>query len=135
MLIKVFNLWSFSCSSNVMSLHFNMIMCAHTARFTRNVLIQNNINVLQWPANSPDCNPIECMRDVLGHRLRQCNTQPQNVHELTNALQDEWARIPCYLLRNQCCSMGRQLKAVTASDGGHYAVLINLCGWVFAKFL
>lgn len=91
----------------------------HTARFTRNFLIANNIDVLPWPANSPDCNPIEHMWDVLGRRLRRRDPQPQNVQQLTNALHDEWARIPRYLLRNLCGSMRRRLQAVIASHGGH----------------
>lgn len=31
----------------------------HTAHFTRQSLLNNNINVLPWPARSPDMNPIE----------------------------------------------------------------------------
>ena len=91
----------------------------HVANVTRNFLQANDINVLPWPACSPDCNPIEHVWDYMGRRLRQRNPQPNNVHEMTVALQDEWARIPRYLLRNWCGSMKRTLAAVIASRGGH----------------
>ena len=68
----------------------------HVAHVTRNFLNNNNIDVLQWPANSPDCNPIEHIWDVLGQRY----PQPRNVQELTDALRWEWARIPRYMMRN-----------------------------------
>lgn len=91
----------------------------HVANVTRNFLQANDINVLPWPACSPDCNPIEHVWDYMGRRLRQRDPQPNNVHEMTVALQDEWARIPRYLLRNWCGSMRRRLAAVIASRGGH----------------
>ena len=31
----------------------------HTALVTANFLAQNNVNVLPWPALSPDMNPVE----------------------------------------------------------------------------
>ena len=76
-------------------------------------------NVIDVFANSPDCNPIEHMWDVLGRRLRQRHPQPENVHQLTQALHQERARIPRYMLRNLCGSMRRRLQAVVAGQGGH----------------
>ena len=74
---------------------------------------------MPWPALSPDCNPIEHMWDILGRRVRQRDPQPENVQQLINAFHEEWARIPRYLLRNLCGSMGRRLQAVIRSRGGH----------------
>ncbi len=40
----------------------------HTARITTQFLAQNNVNVLPWPAVSPDLNPIEHIWMNLGQR-------------------------------------------------------------------
>ena len=40
------------------------------ARICRQFLNKNNVNVLPWPAVSPDMNPIELIWDYLGRKVR-----------------------------------------------------------------
>jgi hypothetical protein len=40
--------------------------CVHTARATRNFLHQNNVNVMNWPALSPDLN----LLNICGTKFR-----------------------------------------------------------------
>ena len=40
------------------------------ARICRQFLNRNNVNVLPWPAVSPDMNPIEHIWDYLGRKVR-----------------------------------------------------------------
>ena len=61
----------------------------HVARVTRDFLLTNNINVLPWPAYSPDCNPIEHMWDIFGRWLRKRQRPSRNVQELAVALREE----------------------------------------------
>lgn len=49
----------------------------------------NGINVLDWPAMSPDLNPIEHLWDELGGRVHSRQSQPQNPKELEMVLLEE----------------------------------------------
>ena len=50
----------------------------HVARICQQFLNRNNVNVLPWPAVSPDMNPIEHIWDYLGRKIRARG----NVHNL-----------------------------------------------------
>ena len=45
----------------------------HVARHKMNFLQTNNVNVLDWPARSPDISPIEHLWDHLGRRVKERN--------------------------------------------------------------
>jgi transposase len=55
---------------------------------------QNNIRVLPWPALSPNLSPIEYLWDELGRRVRHRQNPPERLHELSDALVDEWNNTP-----------------------------------------
>jgi len=48
------------------------------------------VEELDWPAQSPDLNPIEHRWDELEQRLRARPSRPTPVPDLTNTLQEEW---------------------------------------------
>ncbi len=48
---------------------------AHTAKSTKNVLHDHGVGVLDWPANSPNLNPIENIWDIVKRKLR--NKRPK----------------------------------------------------------
>ena len=52
------------------------------------------VDELNWPAQSPDLNPIEHFWDELERRLRARPSCPTSVCDLTNALLEEWSKIP-----------------------------------------
>ena len=64
----------------------------HTARYTMDVLNNNNVQLLEWPSRSPDLSPIEHMWDILGRRVRERHNV--NVRDLERALHREWKNIP-----------------------------------------
>ena len=62
--------------------------CPHTARHTQNILRIHNVNVLQWPARSPDLSPIEHLWDHIGRQVRERH-DVNNIRDLERVLQAE----------------------------------------------
>ena len=76
----------------------------HVARICRKFLNRNNINILPWPAVSPDMNLIEHIWDYLGRKVR-ARGNLQNLRDLENALIQEWNNIPNAVIRRYVRSM------------------------------
>jgi transposase len=89
----------------------------HTANVTRNFLAQQPFLVLDWPANSPDMNPVEHAWDELNRRVRQYDIN--NVNDLERALIAEWNAIPQTCFETLCNSMRRRCQACIDAAGGH----------------
>ena len=90
----------------------------HGARVTRDFLRQNNVQVLNWPARSPDLSPIEHLWDCLSGKVRRRNDD-NKLRELERALHQEWLNIPLQVIRRLINSMRRRCLAVINKTGGH----------------
>ena len=90
----------------------------HVAMICRQLLNRNNVNVLPWPAVSPDMNPIEHIWDYLGRKVR-ARGNIHNLRDLENALIQEWNIIPNVVIRRYVMSMPGRLAACINSRGGH----------------
>ena len=77
----------------------------HRARVVNDFLEQQEVTRLDWPAVSPDLNPIEHVWDVLGRRVRQHQAPPTNLDDLFRILNQEWQNIPQMTLRTLIYSM------------------------------
>jgi hypothetical protein len=66
----------------------------HTSKLARTWFSKNGIKVLDWPAQSPDLNPIEHLWDFLKRKLSVYETTPLSIYELWQRVQIEWERIP-----------------------------------------
>ncbi|PSN32920.1 Transposable element Tcb2 transposase [Blattella germanica] len=108
---------AYGMDPNVLLMHDNA-RC-HTAQTTRDVLQECQIRVMDWPAYSPDLNPIEHMSDKLEKLVRKRPAAPQTLGELSNALAEEWERIPQIFVRRLLRSMPRRCNAVIQARGGH----------------
>ncbi len=62
---------------------------AHVARLSMDFLNDNNIEVMRWPAYSPDLSPIEHLWDVLDRRIRKRHNPPTSLPTLQRAFQEE----------------------------------------------
>ena len=88
------------------------------ARICRHFLNRNNVNVLPWPAVSPDMNPIKHIWDYLGRKVR-ARGNVHNLKDLENALIQEWNNIPNVVIRRYVRSTRGRLAACINSRGGH----------------
>lgn len=91
----------------------------HTAVVVRQYLQEVGIPVMEWPARSPDLNPIEHMWDELKRRVRSRNVAPVNIQELQNAIKEEWDAIPQDFIKHLVESMENRCQAVIRARGGN----------------
>ena len=91
----------------------------HRARVVNQYLEQEGIERMEWPARSPDLNPIEHAWDILQRRLSSRIRQPRTAEELSNFLVEEWHRIPVADIRRLILSFPRRCQEVINARGGH----------------
>ena len=90
----------------------------HTARVTRQYLLDETIEVMEWPARSPDLNPIEHVWDMISRRIARRNNAPQTIQELADVLRQEWRAIPQRTIRRLIMSMRNRCRQCIAARGG-----------------
>ncbi|KAJ8342195.1 hypothetical protein SKAU_G00321230 [Synaphobranchus kaupii] len=88
---------------------------AHTARTTNTWFNNHAITVLDWPANSPDLNPIENLWGIVKRNMR--DTRPNNTKELKAGIKASWASITPEQCHRLIASMPRRIKAVICAKG------------------
>ncbi|CAG9136864.1 unnamed protein product [Plutella xylostella] len=93
----------------------------HTARVSRQFLREKELRTMDWPALSPDLNPIEHLWDELKRRVRARNPVPASVDELKTALLEEWDGIPQETVKKLIRSMRNRLQAPPSRLARSYA--------------
>ncbi|XP_061520202.1 phosphatidylglycerophosphatase and protein-tyrosine phosphatase 1 isoform X2 [Phycodurus eques] len=88
---------------------------AHTPRRTKTWFDAHAITVLDWPANSPDLNPIENRWGIIKRKMR--GTRPKNKEELTASIMEIWASITPSQCHRLIASMPRHIGAVIKAKG------------------
>ena len=94
----------------------------HTAKQTTKFFEQAQISVMEWPAQSPDLNPIEHLWDTIDRmtRLRMAESnRGTNLESLYRWLQESWSNVPPDMLYNLLQSMPNRINAVIQARGGH----------------
>lgn len=91
----------------------------HTARVTRQLLQQSNVDVLPWPALSPDMSPIEHVWAELKTRIENRPNPPQTLQQLQVAAMQEWQNFPQARIASKIRSMHRRCASLVAANGGH----------------
>ncbi len=88
---------------------------AHSAKATSTWFKDLGIPVLNWPANSPDLNPIENLWGIVKRKMRYA--RPNNAEELKATIRATWALITPEQCHRLIDSMPRRIDAVIQAKG------------------
>ncbi len=88
---------------------------AHSAKATSTWFKDHGIPVLNWPANSPDLNPIENLWCIVKRKMRYA--RPNNAEELKATIRATWALITPEQCHRLIDSMPRRIAAVIQAKG------------------
>ncbi len=88
---------------------------AHSAKATSTWFKDHGIPVLNWPANSPDLNPIENLWGIVKRKMRYA--RPNNAEELKATIRATWALITPEQCHRLIDSMPRRIAAVIQAKG------------------
>nr|CAH7725722.1 unnamed protein product [Callosobruchus chinensis] len=91
----------------------------HRTRTVQQALENGNIARLEWPAMSPDMNPIENMWDYVSRAIFNQNNPPRSTQELIVVAAEEWDNIPQEVINNLIIGMHRRDDALIRSRGGN----------------
>jgi hypothetical protein len=89
----------------------------HTARSTMLWFKSKNINVMDWPALSPDLNPIENLWGILVRAVYADGKQYYTINDLKQAIIREWKKIAPQVLRNLVNSMPNRMYQLITLQG------------------
>ena len=93
----------------------------HTSAPTKRWLRDNGFStkdILDWPAQSPDLNPIEHLWYQLKRKLNAYPTHPSNTHELEARIETEWYKITKEECLRYIDSMPKRISKVIKAKGG-----------------
>jgi transposase len=102
-----------------MTLSSSKIMTQHTCKKAKKWFEDHQYPVMEWPAQSPDINPIEHLWHHLKRRLAEYEVPPKGILELWDRVEEEWNKIEPEVCQNLIESMPRRVEAVIKAKGGY----------------
>ncbi|GBN10985.1 hypothetical protein AVEN_13649-1 [Araneus ventricosus] len=109
----------------------------HRALLVDEFLESEDIRWMEWPARSPDLNPIEHVWDALGRAIATRNPPPRTIQEMKTALLNEWDQLPQEMINCLISSMKSRCKPCISVRGDHtpyYPIFLFILQPLFHNF-
>lgn len=87
----------------------------HTSKIAKAFLNENFSEIIDWPSNSPDLNPIENLWAITKRNVEM--RLPKNILELEQFMIEEWDKIPNKVLNNFIDSMKERCELIIENNG------------------
>src|ERR1700722_18470670 len=82
----------------------------HQCRVAKQFLCKEVPEIIDWPSNSPDVNPVENLWSIIKRRVEK--QKPKNLEELDKFLHDEWDKTDTVVLNHLVKSMKSRCLAL-----------------------
>ncbi|GFW23871.1 transposable element Tcb1 transposase [Trichonephila clavipes] len=92
-------------------------LCSYPASFT--FFVNHQIELLPWPAHSPDLSPIENMWSMVAQRLTQIIPPAATPDQLWQRVEAAWSAVPQEHIQSLFESMPRRVAALISNYGGY----------------
>jgi transposase len=87
----------------------------HTSNITKQFIFDNVPQLLAWPSNSPDANPIENIWSIVKRKVEK--RKPKNIDELELFLAEEFENVENNVIKNCVMSMKKRCASLISSKG------------------
>ena len=91
----------------------------HKSKVASTWLENHGFQVLSWPAQSPDLNPIEHLWAHLKRRVANSKDPPKGMLELWDRVEEEWDKIGVDVCQKLIESMPERIEALLKAKGGY----------------
>jgi transposase len=88
----------------------------HTSKKVMAFLREKRVDVMDWPGNSPDLNPIENLWSIMKKKLKEDHTIT-SLNKLQDAIKKMWVQLPNDLMMKLAQSMPRRLRMCIENKG------------------
>jgi transposase len=94
----------------------------HTSKMTQKYLAKNHVHTLDWPAQSPDLNPIENLWRIMKLRISKRREYIKSRKDIVRILKEEWDKLTPEDYKKCITSWPKRMKEVIKNKGGatHY---------------
>jgi hypothetical protein len=89
----------------------------HLSKKAQNWKVDNQINRLSWPSQSPDLNPMENVWAVL--KANVSKYKPASAKELVRVIKKEWKSLDPTFAKNLVISMQNRISSIISNEGDH----------------